>query len=109
MIAFNHVTKQYNNAAALDDVTFKVNPGEFVSIVGKSGAGKSTIVKLIIGEEKPTHGRVVVGSSEVNKLAFNELPALRKQVGIIFQDFKLIPNKTAYENVAFALELVGRS
>lgn len=108
MIAFNHVTKQYNNTAALDDVTFKVNPGEFVSIVGKSGAGKSTIVKLIIGEERPTHGRILVGSNEVNKLKSDELPRLRREVGIVFQDFKLIPTKTAAENISFALELAGR-
>jgi len=109
MIAFHHVTKRYNGTVALDDINFKVKPGEFVSIVGKSGAGKSTIVKLIIGEEKPTHGRVVVGSYEVNKLKPSELPKLRRQVGTVFQDFKLLPTKTAYENVAFALEVEGRS
>lgn len=93
--------------AALDDINFKVNPGEFISIIGKSGSGKSTIVKLIIGEEKPTNGRILVGSSEVNKLSSDELPGLRRQIGTIFQDFKLLPNMTAFENVAFALEMDG--
>jgi len=106
MIAFHHVTKKYENTAALDDINFKVNPGEFISIIGKSGSGKSTIVKLIIGEEKPTNGRVV-GSSEVNKLTSDEMPALRRQIGTIFQDYKLLPNMTAFENVAFALEMDG--
>jgi|SRR3989338_1266813 len=107
MIAFHHVTKKYENTAALDDINFKVNPGEFISIIGKSGSGKSTIVKLIIGEEKPTNGRVLVGSSEVNKLTSDEMPALRRQIGTIFQDYKLLPNMTAFENVAFALEMDG--
>src|SRR3989344_6629132 len=107
MIAFNHVTKNYNGSTALEDVSFKVNPAEFISIFGKSGAGKSTIVKLIIGEEKPSHGRIIVGSYEVNRLKPGELPKLRRQIGTVFQDFKLLPTKTAYENVAFALEVGG--
>jgi len=109
MIAFHHVSKRYNGSDALQDVNFKLNPGEFVSIVGKSGAGKSTIIKLLLGEEKPTNGRIVVGSYEVHKLASIELPQLRRQIGTIFQDFKLLPTKTAFENIAFALEVDSRS
>ncbi len=109
MIAFNNVSKQYGDTAVLSDITFKVAPGEFISIVGKSGAGKSTIIKLLIGEDQPTRGRVLVGSYEVNKLKPDELPQLRRKVGIVFQDFKLLPTKTAYENIAFALEVEGRA
>ncbi len=108
MIAFTNVTKSYGGQKALEDVNFKIAPGEFVSVVGKSGAGKSTIIKLLIGEEKPTKGRIVVGPHEVNKMAPNEMPQLRRKVGIVFQDFRLLPTKTAYENVAFALEVEGR-
>ena len=109
MIAFQNVSKIYNDhSTALEDVDLKINPTEFVSIVGKSGAGKSTIVKLLIGEEKPSRGRVIFGSWEVNKLKTKDLPQLRRQIGIVFQDFKLLPTKTAYENVAFALEVEGR-
>lgn len=109
MIAFQGVYKVYNShSVALEDVDFKINPGEFVSIVGRSGAGKSTVVKLLIGEEKPTRGRVIFGQYEVNKLKDSELPMLRRHIGIVFQDFRLLAAKTAYENVAFALEVAGR-
>lgn len=109
MINFYGVSKVYNhNSVALEDISFKINPNEFVSIVGRSGAGKSTIIKLLIGEEKPTKGRIFFGQYEVNKLKGKDLPALRRHIGIVFQDFKLLPTKTAYENVAFALEVVGR-
>lgn len=108
MIAFNNVSKSYNGQPVLEDINFKINPGEFVSIIGKSGAGKSTIIKLLIGEEKPQKGRVIFGSQEVNKLDPEELPQLRRKIGIVFQDFKLLPTKTAHENVAFALEVEGR-
>lgn len=109
MINFQSVSKIYNhNSVALEDITFKINPNEFVSIVGRSGAGKSTIIKLLIGEEKPTRGRIFFGQYEVNKLKDRELPALRRHIGIVFQDFRLLPTKTAYENVAFALEVAGR-
>lgn len=108
MIAFQGVSKFYNGTAALEGVSFKVNPNEFVSIVGRSGAGKSTIIKLLIGETKPTKGRVIFGSYEVNKLRPKELSSLRRHIGIIFQDFRLLPGKTAFENVAFALEVAGR-
>jgi cell division transport system ATP-binding protein len=109
MIAFQNVSKIYNDrSAALEEVSFQINPGEFASLAGRSGAGKSTIIKLLIGEEKPTRGRVFFGQYEVNKLKDRELPAFRRHIGIVFQDFRLLPNKTAYENVAFALEVAGR-
>ncbi len=110
MIAFQNVSKIYNSrSAALEDIGFQVGPGEFVSIVGRSGAGKSTIIRLLIGEEKPTKGRVFFGQYEVNKLKDKELPAFRRHIGVVFQDFRLLPTKNAYENVAFALEVAGRS
>jgi len=112
MIIFQKVSKIYNinnhQVTALEDATFTINPKEFVSVVGKSGAGKSTIVKLLIGEEKPSKGRVIFASYDVNKLKNSELPQLRRRIGVIFQDFRLLPNKNAYENVAFALEVAGR-
>lgn len=108
MIAFHNVTKKYGDVTVLQDISFKIAPGEFLTIVGKSGAGKSTIIKLLIGEEKPQKGRVIFGSWEVNKLKPHELPALRRQIGTVFQDFKLLPTKTAHENVAFAMEVEGR-
>lgn len=112
MIIFQNVSKIYKNnsheSAALEDVSFTINPKEFVSIVGKSGAGKSTIVKLLIAEEKPSKGRIIFGSYDVNKLKHSELPQLRRRIGVIFQDFRLLANKNAYENVAYALEVAGR-
>lgn len=108
MIIFQNVSKYYNGSVALEKVSFKVQPNEFVSIVGRSGAGKSTIVKLLIGEEKPTKGQIFFGSYEVNKLRPREFSEFRRHIGVIFQDFKLLPKKTALENVAFALEVEGR-
>ena len=112
MIIFQGVSKEYKSnhhtQTALNDINFKINPKEFVSLVGKSGAGKSTIIKLLTGEEKPTKGRIVFGSFDVTKLKPNELPKMRRHIGTIFQDFKLLPEKTAYENVAFALEIAER-
>ena len=112
MIIFQSVSKTYDgnghSMTALDEASFTINPKEFVSVVGKSGAGKSTIIKLLIGEEKPTKGRIIFGSYDVNKLKSTELPQLRRHIGVIFQDFRLLPNKNAYENVAFALEAAGR-
>ncbi len=110
MINFINVSKVYSNkSTALNNVSFKIDPKEFVTIVGKSGAGKSTIIKLIIGEEKPTRGKVLFANQEVNKLTYKELPLLRKRIGIIFQDFRLLPAKNAHENVAFAMEVSGKS
>jgi len=108
MIAFQNVSKIYSeHASALHDITFKIDPNEFVSLVGKSGAGKSTVLKLLIGEENPTKGRVIFGSYEVSKIKMSALPRLRRHIGVIFQDFRLLPNRNAYENVAFALEVAG--
>lgn len=113
MINFQSVTKTYrinsHDTVALDDVDFHIHNKEFVSLVGKSGAGKSTIIKLLIGEEKPTKGKVTVSSYNVSKLTAKELPFLRRKIGVIFQDFRLLRSKTAYENVAFALEVAGRT
>jgi cell division transport system ATP-binding protein len=112
MIIFQGVSKVYKSngheVVALDNVSFKINPKEFVSLVGKSGAGKSTIIKLLIGEEKPTKGRIIFGSYDVTKLKPSEMYQMRRHIGTIFQDFKLLPEKTAFENVAFALEAAGR-
>lgn len=109
MIVFQSVSKIYpNKTAALDDVSFTIEPQEFVSLVGRSGAGKSTIVKLLIGEERPSKGRVMLAGAEINKVATYNLPKLRRQIGTVFQDFRLLPAKTAYENIAFAMEVAGR-
>ncbi len=110
MIVFQNVSKIYcKDTAALDKVSFKIQPSEFVSIVGRSGAGKSTAIKLLIGEEKPTKGQLFFGSYEINKLKPNQLPELRRHIGVIFQDFRLLAKKTVFENVAFALEVAGRA
>ncbi len=112
MIIFQGVSKVYKSngheLVALDNVSFKVNPKEFVSLVGKSGAGKSTIIKLLTGEEEPTRGRIIFGSYDVTKLKISEMYQMRRHIGTIFQDFKLLQEKTAFENVAFALEAAGR-
>ncbi len=110
MIYFNQVKKQYpKGSVALDDVTLTINSGEFVSIVGHSGAGKTTMVKLIIAEEEPTEGTVMFESLNINNLRSGDLTRLRRRIGTVFQDFKLLPDKTAYENIAFAMEAAGRS
>lgn len=110
MISFQNITKVYNNKSiALEEVNLIIKPNEFVSIVGKNGAGKSTLIKLLIGEEKPSKGRILFDSYEVNKLRLGELPEFRRKIGIVFQDFKLLATKTAYENIAFALEVDGKS
>ena len=109
MINFQNVTKTYNhNSVALEKVSFKVQPNEFVTIVGRSGAGKSTILKLLIGEDKPTKGQIFFADYEVNKLKSKDMPEFRRHIGVIFQDFKLLARKTVFENVAFALEVWGR-
>ncbi len=108
MIAFQDVYKKYSGHDALVDVSFRISPKEFVSLVGRSGAGKSTVIKMLIGEERPTSGRITFGKYDVVKLQPKELPQLRRHIGTIFQDFRLLPTKTAYENVSFALEVAGQ-
>jgi len=110
VIYFNNVSKLYNkDLLALDDITFTVSPGEFVSVVGHSGAGKTTLVKMILAEDNPSSGTVFFESTNVHKLKSGDLTKLRRRIGVVFQDFKLLPNKTAYENIAFAMEAVGKS
>ncbi|HCC67485.1 TPA: cell division ATP-binding protein FtsE [Candidatus Nomurabacteria bacterium] len=109
MIYFNNVSKVYRDTVALDDVTFTVESGEFVSIVGHSGAGKTTLTKLILAEESPSDGTVFFESINVNKLKNKDLTKLRRRIGMVFQDYKLLSNKTAYENIAFAMEAVGKT
>ncbi|MBI2025364.1 ATP-binding cassette domain-containing protein [Candidatus Kaiserbacteria bacterium] len=110
MIYFDKVTKRYDgNGAALEDITLSVAPKEFVSIVGHSGAGKTTLLKLLLAEERPTDGAVFFESINVNDLPSSALHHYRRRIGMVFQDFRLIPNKTAYENIAFAMEAVGRT
>ena len=108
MILFSNVSKLYNSHPALERVNLKIEQGEFVSVVGQSGAGKSTILKLLIAEERPTEGKIFLDDKEITALSRKELPFLRRRIGTVFQDFKLLPNRTAYENVAFAMEVAGR-
>ncbi len=109
MISFQKVSKIYSdNSVALSDVTFEVSPKEFVSIVGHSGAGKTTLLKMIFAEERPTAGKVFLESVDVHKLKKKEVSELRRRIGTVFQDFRLLPDKTAYENIAFAMEASGR-
>ena len=110
MIYFDNVSKIYaKDAIALEGVTFSIEPNEFVSLVGKSGAGKSTLIKLLLAEEKPTSGHVYLESLDVHTLSRDELPFIRRRIGTVFQDFRLLASKTAYENVAFAMEAAGRT
>ncbi len=108
MIYFDKVTKRYGDTAALEDVTLSVAPKEFLSIVGHSGAGKTTLLKLLLAEERPTDGSVFFESVDINDLPNSALHHYRRKIGTVFQDFRLIPNKTAYENIAFAMEAAGR-
>jgi cell division transport system ATP-binding protein len=106
MISIKNASKAYNRKARiLDDVNLEIAAGEFVSIVGQSGAGKTTLVKILIGEEHLDSGQVVVGDWDITKISKREVPFLRRQIGVIFQDFKLLPKKTLAENIAFALEV----
>lgn len=110
MILFDRVTKVYNKTnVALDRVSLHVEPKEFVVIVGTSGAGKSTLLKLLTREERPNSGKIVVGGIDYEHLKDKKIPLIRRKIGVVFQDFKLLPNKTVFENVAFALEIVGAS
>jgi cell division transport system ATP-binding protein len=111
MIYFDNVSKIYSGgrSVALHEVTFQVAPNEFVSIVGHSGAGKTTLLKMLIAEDKPTSGQVFFESLDIHSISSRALPKFRRKIGTVFQDFKLLPHMTAYENIAFAMEANGRS
>ena len=110
MIKFQNVTKIYSsNTPALDNVSFEVKKGEFVSIIGKSGAGKTTLFKLLLAEERPTQGRVFLNNQDVHKIKKTRLPYLRRRIGSIFQDYKLLSSRTVYENIAYVMEVIGAS
>ncbi len=110
MIHFDKVSKVYaDESVALEEVTLRIEPNEFVSIVGHSGAGKTTLIKMILAEEWPTRGSVIFESINIHKIKQKHLPAYRRRFGTVFQDFRLIPNKTVFENIAFAMEAAGRT
>ncbi len=108
MIKFVNITKRYSSDVfALRQVSFHIRPKEFVSIVGQSGAGKSTLLKLLTAEERPTSGKIVIGGWDITNIKPKEIPALRRQIGVVFQDFKLLEKKTVKENIAFVLEVIN--
>ncbi len=112
MILLDRVTKKYprtESHAALDRITLHIDPKEFVIVIGQSGAGKTTLLKLLTREERPTSGKIIIGGIDYDKLKDKDIPLLRRKIGTVFQDFKLLPNKNVFENVAFALEIVGIS
>jgi cell division transport system ATP-binding protein len=110
VIKFDNVTKLYPSQVrpAVDDVTLEIDKGEFVFLVGASGSGKSTLLRIMLREERPTGGSVHVLGKDLNRLSGWKVPALRRQMGTVFQDFRLLPNKSVFENVAFALEVIGK-
>lgn len=109
MILLDRVTKTYGKSPtpSLDRISLHVEPKEFVIVVGQSGAGKTTLLRLLTREERPTSGKIIIGGIDYDKLKDRDIPLLRRKIGVVFQDFKLLPNKTVFENVAFALEIVG--
>jgi len=110
MIRLHSVVKIYKpDITALNNINLHIKPGEFVSVVGQSGSGKTTVVRTLIGEEKIDSGKIVVGGWDITRLGQREIPVLRRQIGVIFQDFKLLPKKSLLENVAFALQVCGAS
>ncbi len=109
MIYLENVSKCYKNGVnALDNINLQINDGEFVYIIGSTGSGKSTLIKLLDGEEIPTTGTVSVEGIDVGRLKHNKVPYYRRNIGVVFQDFRLLPEKTVFENVAFALEAIGK-
>ncbi|MSS42527.1 cell division ATP-binding protein FtsE [Anaerosalibacter bizertensis] len=108
MIEFINVSKVYKNGTkALSNINISIDKGEFVFIVGHSGAGKSTLVKLLLKEIEPTSGKIILDGMDITKVKNRKIPYIRRKVGVVFQDFRLLPNKTVYENVAFAMEIIG--
>jgi cell division transport system ATP-binding protein len=110
MIYFDKVSKIYpDNSVALEDVSFQIEPKEFVSVVGHSGAGKTTLVKMLLAEEKPSTGKVFFESTDIHSLRKKQINDFRRKIGVVFQDFRLLPDKNVYENIAFAMEAAGRT
>lgn len=110
MVQFNHVTKLYDNRiAAVEDISFTIDPGEFVFLIGPSGSGKTTVIKMLIRDETPSTGQVYFGDKDITRVSRSKVYKLRREIGVIFQDYKLIPDKTAYENVSFAMEAAGKT
>ncbi len=107
MIKFQNVTKYYGKQKALDGINLTIDHGEFVSLVGMSGAGKSTLIKMIIGEEELDEGKILIDDIDMSRVKKTDLPYLRRKIGTVFQDIKLLPKRTAFENVAFAMEVSG--
>ena len=108
MIELRNVSKTYpNGTQAVRGVSLHIKPGEFVSLVGKSGTGKTTLVKMLVAEEQPTEGKIILGGWDITRIKRTHIPLLRRQIGVVFQDFKLLEKKTVFENVAFALEVAG--
>lgn len=110
MIVFDKVSKKYNgDCLALDKVSFRIKPKEFVSIVGPSGAGKTTLLKMLLAEDKPTEGKIILYNTDIHALSENEINFVRRKIGAVFQDFRLLPQKNVFENIAFAMEAAGRT
>ena len=108
LIRIKEVTKQYKNGVtAIYDLNLKIKKGDFVFIIGGTGSGKSTLIKMLYREEKPSHGEIIIGGLNVAKLRNSKVYKLRRKLGIVFQDYRLLPKSTVYENVAFALEVIG--
>jgi cell division transport system ATP-binding protein len=109
MLYFDRISKKYNGCVALDGITFRIAPREFVSLVGHSGAGKTTLLKMLLAEERPTEGSVFFEDTDIHTLPSREMNNFRRRIGAVFQDFRLLQNRTAYENIAFAMEAAGRT
>ncbi len=110
MIKFENVSKNYNkHSPALKEINLEIHHGEFISLVGRSGAGKSTLLKLIIGEEEIDGGRILIDDIDISQVRKSDLPYLRRKIGVVFQDMKLLPKRTAFENIAFAMEVCGHT
>jgi len=110
MIKFQNVTKIYEpDVVVLEDVSFEITEGEFVSIVGKSGAGKTTLIRMILGLESPTSGNIFFGGKNINEISGHELQKIRRRIGGVYQDYKLLPGKTVFENVAYIMQIEGKA
>lgn len=108
MIKFRNISKHYSDDShAVHKINLHIKPGEFVSVIGQSGTGKTTLIKLLTAEERPTSGNLIVGGWDIADIPFRDIPLLRRQIGVIYQDFKLLPQKTIFENIAFALQACG--